>query len=87
MDGKTPVFLAECNAVESTMLADVLKQAGIPCLTKGVLGAGFIMEAAPLMERYRFYVPGDRISEARNCYTSLFPFSDDDHVKILDMPE
>lgn len=81
-----PMFLAECDALESTLLAEMLKEARIPFLQKGVLGAGFLMRAAPQLERYAFYVPQDKQHQAWRCLDDLRAPADQPGEKASDMP-
>ena len=71
-----PVLLTVLDVVESTLLAGMLQEAGIPFLKKGVLGAGFVMRAGPQLERYAFYVPEDRLPRARQCLEDLLAPAD-----------
>jgi len=54
------------------MLADVLKQRGIPFLQKGRLGAGMAMNVGPLLERFRLYVAYENYQEAAAVVEELF---------------
>jgi hypothetical protein len=74
---RTPVdsdfcFLVEKEMIWGGMLADVLKQKGIPYYDKPVLGAGLTMETGMALERYRYYVPFSHLSEAREIVDELF---------------
>lgn len=64
-DSDQAAFLTECNALEGSILADMLQQAGIPFLQKGVLGAELVAKAGPWLERYGFYVPESCLPRAR----------------------
>ena len=65
-------YLSEEGYVSSGILEDVLKQNGIPYLTKGVLGAGITMRIGPMLERCRFYVPWPRLEEAQAIREEIF---------------
>ncbi|MGN0980586.1 MAG: hypothetical protein ACI4PT_09685 [Candidatus Avoscillospira sp.] len=65
-------FLDETEALWAGMLEDVLRQAGIPYLTKSWLGAGMTSRLGIGLERIRFYVPFERLQEARDLSDGLF---------------
>ena len=68
-----PCFLTELDCLSAGILEDVLKQDGIPLLKKNVLGAGLAISVGPMLERYRFYVPYERLPEAAALAEELFP--------------
>ena len=51
------VFLIDVKYPYSGILSDLLEQAQIPFTTKARMGAGLALEAGPLLESTRFYVP------------------------------
>ena len=65
-------FLTEQEQIWSDMLADVLKQQGIPFIQKSVLGAGLAIITGPVHERVRYYVPYSRLQEAVGVVEGLF---------------
>lgn len=65
-------FLADKEMIWGGMLADVLKQKGIPYVDRSVLGAGLATETGYALERYRYYVPFALLSEAREIVEELF---------------
>lgn len=65
-------FLEETERLWAGMLADVLKQAGIPCFEQSDLGAGLTINVGQARERIRFFVPFERLPEARNLADGLF---------------
>ncbi|MBQ7475436.1 MAG: hypothetical protein IJS78_05895 [Clostridia bacterium] len=67
-----PCFLTEKEQLWGEMLADVLKQNGIPFIGKNVLGAGLSLKTGPMRERIRFYVPYGRLTEAGDIVEGLF---------------
>ncbi len=71
-----PCFLTELDYVSSGILEDVLKQHAMPLLTKNVLGAGLAIRVGPMLDRTRFYVPFDRLEEARSSADDLFAAAD-----------
>lgn len=65
-------FLAEKEMIWGGMLADVLKQKGIPYIDRPVLGAGLAMETGFALERYRYYVPFSYFTDAKDIVDELF---------------
>ena len=65
-------FLTEQETMWAEMLEDVLKQNGIPCLTKNVLGAGLALKVGPMLERVRFYIPYFHLQNAKDIVDELF---------------
>jgi hypothetical protein len=65
-------FLVEKEAIWGEMLADTLKQKGIPFYHKNVLGTGFALRAGSKFERYKFYVPYSHLSSAKSIVDDLF---------------
>jgi hypothetical protein len=49
----------------------MLKQEGIPFLTKGVMGVGLAIKAGPTLERTRFYVPFEHLQQAEDVLDGL----------------
>ena len=66
-----PCFLMERGAPWDGMLADVLRQSGIPFLDRSRLGAALGMRA-PLLQSTRFFVRFDDLERARATAESLF---------------
>lgn len=65
-------FLAEKEAIWAGMLADVLKQHGIPFAKESSLGAGLAIKTGALGEVIRFFVPASRLAAAREIVDELF---------------
>ncbi|MBO4219773.1 MAG: hypothetical protein J5933_02480 [Clostridia bacterium] len=65
-------FLSEKEQVWSGMLADVLKQNGIPFTRKGSMGAGLALKVGPMFESFRFYVLYEHLDKARELVEELF---------------
>ena len=65
-------FLTEQDYVSSGILEDVLKQEGIPCLRKDVMGAGMAIKVGPMLDRGRFYVLYEKLPAARAAVEELF---------------
>jgi len=67
-----PCFLVEKEMMWGDMLADVLKQNGIPFFYKRTLGAGLALRAGPMFERYIFFVPYAQLSKAKDIVEGMF---------------
>ncbi len=67
-----PCFLVEKDAVWAGMLADVLRQEGVPFLQQGAMGAGLAARTGFMAERYRFYVAGEDLTKAKEIVEELF---------------
>lgn len=67
-----PCFLAEKDTIWGEMLADVLRQNGIPYSIKRTLGAGLAMSVGAMLERYRFFVPYEDLPRAQALVDELF---------------
>ena len=65
-------FLTEQDYVSSGILEDVLKQDGIPYLRKDVMGAGMAIKVGPMLDRGRFYVMYEKLTDARVVVDELF---------------
>lgn len=66
-------FLTEQDMIFGEMLADVLKQNGVPFYYKPMLGAGLTMKVGLYKERYRFFVPYEHFAQAQQVLDALFP--------------
>lgn len=65
-------FLTEREAMWGEMLADVLRQDEIPFVYEKALGAGLALKTGPARERYRFYIPYERLNEGTEVVRALF---------------
>ena len=65
-------FLTEKGYPWSDMLMDVLRQKGIPFLSRGRMGAGLAMKAGPAMESMRLYVSCADLPTASQMVQELF---------------
>ena len=65
-------FLVEKEQPWSEVLADVLKQSGIPFYKKSTMGAGLSIKVGPLLERFQFYVPQSCLQKAQSLVDELF---------------
>ena len=71
-------FLAEKEAIWADMLQQVLSDHDIPCVAIPVFGAGLTLKAG-MRERFKLYVPMDRLDKARELLHELFP---DDGISL-----
>lgn len=65
-------FLTEKDPVWAGMLADVLKQHGIPFVKESSLGAGMAIRTGSLLETIRFFVPVACLAAAQDLVDELF---------------
>ena len=72
-EAKDPCLLTEQDYLTAGILEDLLKQGGIPFLKKGVMGAGLAIKVGPMLDRSRFYVPFERLEDARAVTEELSP--------------
>lgn len=70
-------FLCEKQIMWSEMLEDVLKNNGIPVITKKKLGIGLALKVGPMMERVIMFVPYSCLQEAKMIVEELFSESND----------
>ena len=70
-------FLTEQQLPWSDMLKDVLAQNGIPTFVQNTLGAGMVIKAGPMLERFKFYVPFSHFEKAEEIVEELFSDSID----------
>ena len=66
-----PVFLMEKDAVIAASVEDILSQNGIPCLKRGLLGAGITAHIGYNMETFRFYIPFGAYEEAKELLANF----------------
>jgi hypothetical protein len=57
LSGNDPVYLLTQDTVAASGIEDILKQNGIPCLKRGMIGEGAIMKLGYMFESYQFFVP------------------------------
>ena len=67
-----PCYLTERSAPWSDMLADVLRQNGIPFLTEGRMGAGLAVRVGSMLESSRFFVRRDDLERTGEIVDALF---------------
>ena len=65
-------FLVEKELIWASSLEDLLKDNGIPCVTRNVLGAGLAAKIGSAMERKRFFVPYSHYSTAKELAEEFF---------------
>ena len=80
---KDPCFLTEQGYLQSGILADVLKQSGIPFLQKDVMGAGMAIKVGPMLERSRFYVPLEQLADATAVVDGLFSAPEEEKEEMM----
>ena len=66
------VLLAEKEAMWAGVLEEVLKDNGIAYAAVPVFGAGLALKTG-MQERFRIFVPADRMAEAEELLHELFP--------------
>jgi hypothetical protein len=69
--GDDPVYLISKDAIIAASVEDILAQNGIPCLKRGTLGAGITGFVGYTLETFRFYVPYNALSEARELLSNF----------------
>ena len=57
---------------QSPVWAGVLTQNGIPFVKESSLGAGMALQAGPMLESFRFFVPRAQFDAAKDLSDSLF---------------
>ena len=67
-----PCFLTEKGVIWAGMLEDMLRQNGIPFLTKKALGAGLALKVGPMSERISLYVPFSRLQDSVEIVNAVF---------------
>lgn len=71
-------FLTERPLVLSGLLEEVLRQNGIPFLTKGRLGAGLTMAIGSFIETMCFYVPYSCLEKSKELVEEIFASYEED---------
>lgn len=64
--------LGEMDTIWKDALSDVLRQNGIPFVTRSVLGAGLAARIGPALEKIRFYVPYAYLEVAKTLQQGFF---------------
>lgn len=64
--------LTEMDTIWKDALSDLLRQYGIPFVTKNVLGAGLAAKIGPALEKIRFYVPYAYLEIAKTLQQGFF---------------
>ena len=65
-------FVDEQAQMWAEMLCDVLRQNGIPCISRSVLGAGLAMKVGVNLDRHRVFVPFEQHEQALEIVNELF---------------
>lgn len=65
-------FLTEKEPLWSNALEELLRDNGIPCITKNALGAGLTSKIGSLQERTRFYVSYLKLNTAKALEEEFF---------------
>ena len=66
-----PCFLREKGQIEIDMLADILKQNGIPSMVKSRSGAALAMYTGWMLEKFRLFVPYGLYEQAEELTHAL----------------
>lgn len=73
------VFLIDKPLLWREAIADLLRQEGIPFVSRAKLGAGLTMSVGLGLESYRFYVPFEHLPQAQVLMEELFtPVEEDE---------
>lgn len=67
-----PCFLCEKQMMWGEMLAEALKNNGIPVILKKKMGMGMALNVGPISERCKIYVPFSRLEDAREICGEMF---------------
>lgn len=67
-----PVYLITKDAIIAASIEDILIQNGIPCLKKGLIGAGITSRIGFTNEVYRFFVPFGAYGKAKELLDNFF---------------
>lgn len=65
-------ILTEAGLPYSGMLSELLRQNGIPFVTRDSMGAGMALKVGLGAERTRFYVPCGRLEQAKALTDDIF---------------
>ena len=79
--------LKEIDMIWSEVAEDVLKENGIPYLIKGRLGAGLAVYVGQMFEKNIFYVPYEKLEEARELTERIFAETQEDPAEPADPEE
>lgn len=76
-----PVYLITKEAVFAASIEDILTQNDIPCLKKGLIGAGITSRIGFAKETYKIFVPFSAYSKAKELLCNFFDGEDQEHRK------
>ena len=79
--------LTEVDMIWSEVAEDVLKENGIPYLIKGRLGAGLAVYVGQMFEKNIFYVPYEKLEEARELTERIFAEAKEEPAEAADPEE
>ena len=65
------VLLTEKEEMWAKMLIEVLNDNGVPCVSRSVLGVGFVIKTGT-PERLKIYVPSEQAEHANELLRELF---------------
>lgn len=71
-----PCFLCEKQLMWGEMLAEALKNNGIPVILRKKMGMGMALSVGPMAERCKIYVPFVRLEDSVAICEDLFPSED-----------
>jgi len=71
-----PCFICEKQIMWGEMLAEALKNNGIPVILKKKMGMGMALSVGPLSERCKIYVPFSCMDDAMDICEELFSSDD-----------
>jgi hypothetical protein len=66
-----PVYLLTQDSIAASGIEDILRQNGIPCLKRGMLGEGTIAKLGYLFEKYQFFVPYAAYEESKELISNF----------------
>ena len=71
-----PVYLIAKDAILAGSIEDILSQNDIPCLKKGLIGAGITSRIGTANETYQFFVPLSAYGKAKELLYNFFAGED-----------
>lgn len=81
-EAKDYCAFTEQPSVLAEMLLDALSDNGIDCQRQPVMGAGIALKIGPVFERYRMFVPFEKLEQANEIAACLL--SDDAEITEKD---
>jgi len=74
-----PVFLLEQQSLWSGGIEEILRENDIPCMKRGVRGAGLAFILGEGLETYQFFVPYSAYDKAKELMDDFLPYDEADH--------